>query len=232
MTDTIDEFLSASLDDRRLSRAERKTLAALRDELQGRLDPADLRRKAFEVARAALPPEAGPGAALVIDWLEDVLKAVEPADGTEADTPGGIAEVHFSPGDDCRDRISGLLRSASRAVDVCVFTITDDRVSDAILDAHRRGVSVRVITDNEKAGDSGSDIGRLRKAGIPVRVDHSPYHMHNKFAVFDGRIVLTGSYNWTRGAAVDNEENLIVSDDPRLVGPYVRAFDRLWGRLK
>ncbi|MGE3822383.1 MAG: phospholipase D-like domain-containing protein [Isosphaeraceae bacterium] len=56
--------------------------------------------------------------------------------------------------------------------------------------------------------------------------------MHHKFAVFDEKIALTGSYNWTRGAARDNEENLIVSTDPRLVGPFVRAFEALWDRLR
>ncbi len=43
-----------------------------------------------------------------------------------------------------------LLAKASRTADICVFTITDDRVSDAILDAHRRAVAVRIITDDAK----------------------------------------------------------------------------------
>jgi cardiolipin hydrolase len=101
--------------------------------------------------------------------------------------------------------LAELLAEAAGRVDICVFTITDDRVADQILAAHRRGVAVRIISDDEKAFDEGSDIDRLRHAGVPVRVDSSVHHMHHKFALFDGRRLLTGSYNWTRAAARDNQ---------------------------
>ena len=52
--------------------------------------------------------------------------------------------------------------------------------------------------------------------------------MHHKFAVFDRRILLTGSYNWTRSAAGHNEENLLVTDEAKLVGPYLQRFEKLW----
>jgi hypothetical protein len=140
-------------------------------------------------------------------------------------------EVHFSPGDECLQAIRKLFSQATRTVDVCVFTITDDRIASSILDAHRRGVRIRVITDNDKAYDEGSDVRRLESAGMEVREDRTECHMHHKFAIFDGRTVLTGSYNWTRGAARNNEENLVVSNDFRMVGPFEREFNALWGRL-
>ncbi len=95
----------------------------------------------------------------------------------------------------------------------------------------RRGLAVRIITDNEKAEDEGSDIDWLRESGIPVRVDRTQYHMHHKFAVFDGELLLSGSYNWTRGAALYNDENLIVTSDPRLIAAFSKAFEKLWNRL-
>jgi phosphatidylserine/phosphatidylglycerophosphate/cardiolipin synthase-like enzyme len=55
--------------------------------------------------------------------------------------------------------------------------------------------------------------------------------MHHKFAVIDGQWLLSGSYNWTRGASRDNEENLIVTSDPRLLAAYTVAFERLWSDL-
>lgn len=140
-------------------------------------------------------------------------------------------DVHFSPGDECLFAICRQIESAEATADVCVFTITDDRIAARLLDAHRRGVRVRIITDNDKAYDDGSDIHRLARAGIEVRVDQTPFHMHHKFAIFDERRMLTGSYNWTRGAARDNEENLIVSDDPRLLRAFEREFGSLWEKL-
>ncbi len=52
--------------------------------------------------------------------------------------------------------------------------------------------------------------------------------MHHKFALFDERLLATGSYNWTRSAADKNQENLLVTGDPRLVTPYAELFERLW----
>ena len=73
-----------------------------------------------------------------------------------------------------------------------------------------------------------SDIDELAAAGIPVAMDRSPAHMHHKFALFDGRILLNGSYNWTRSAAADNEENIVLSSDVSLLAGFSAQFERLW----
>ena len=111
---------------------------------------------------------------------------------------------------------------------ICVFTISDDRLSDAIQRAHRNGLTVRVLSDNDKLDDRGNDIERLAASGVDVRTDHSPEHMHHKFMVVDGQTVLTGSYNWTRSAETRNEENLVVLDDPFLAGRFAEEFERIW----
>jgi phosphatidylserine/phosphatidylglycerophosphate/cardiolipin synthase-like enzyme len=100
-----------------------------------------------------------------------------------------------------------------------------------VLAAHRRGVAVRLITDNDKVFDNGSDVIALQRAGVPVRVDQSAAHMHHKFALFDQRWLLNGSYNWTRSAATENEENLVLCNDPALLRQFAQAFDALWEQL-
>ena len=222
----IDAWLARSLDDRRLSRGERQALGEFVATLTSATDREAVRRQAFEVARAALTQADD---LPVLAWLEEVSRAIREV-GQPAAHPT-VAEAHFSPGDDCPRAIVRLLAAAGKTADICVFTITDDRLADAILDAQRRGVAVRVITDDAKAEDLGSDVGRFERSGVPTRVDRSPFHMHHKFAVLDGGTLLTGSYNWTRGAARDNEENLIVTTDPRFLAPFVDTFDRLWAKL-
>ncbi|MBC7919560.1 MAG: endonuclease [Ferruginibacter sp.] len=140
----------------------------------------------------------------------------------------GPTEVFFSPGEDCLGAILGLLHSASASLHLCVFTVSDDRITRAILGAKRRGVEVRLLTDNEKLYDDGSDIRQLARAGIAVRVDNTPNHMHHKFAVADRRTLLTGSYNWTRSAALYNHENILVTAEPRVVAAYAEQFATLW----
>jgi phosphatidylserine/phosphatidylglycerophosphate/cardiolipin synthase-like enzyme len=147
--------------------------------------------------------------------------------------------VFFAPGDGCWQHIVARLRAARRSADLCVFTVTDDRISGPILDAHRRGVKIRLISDAEKAGDLGSDVGRFQVAGIAVKLAHvvAPTHpgltghMHHKFAVFDGGRLLAGSYNWTRGAANVNYEDLIDTADPQLVATFAAEFERLWAKF-
>jgi phosphatidylserine/phosphatidylglycerophosphate/cardiolipin synthase-like enzyme len=89
-------------------------------------------------------------------------------------------------------------------------------------------VSLRIVTDNDKAEDPGSDIQRLQSAGIPIRVDHSSDHMHHKFAVFDAACLITGSYNWTRSASEVNEENVVLLYDRSLVRQFRERFEALW----
>lgn len=137
-------------------------------------------------------------------------------------------QAYFSPGPDCRIAIEQAMETALSELLICVFTISDDRLSDAIMAAHRSGLTVRVISDNDKMHDRGSDVERLSQAGVNVRIDRSPEHMHHKFMVIDGRTVMTGSYNWTRSAETRNEENIIAVDDPLLATTFSEEFERIW----
>jgi cardiolipin hydrolase len=165
----------------------------------------------------------------VLGWVEELMKLVQAQQAGPAELLP--PESHFTPGDDCPRRIMQLIRAARTTLDICVFTITDDRLATAVLEAQLRGVAIRIITDNEKAFDLGSDVRDFQSAGVPLKVDQTPFHMHHKFAIFDHQILLTGSYNWTRGAANDNHENVIITSERRLVDRFDELFERLWRQL-
>ena len=222
-SDELQGLLSETLDDYRLSRGERQALSARLAEVQLDERLADqCHRVAFELARASIDTVNTPQ---VLEWLYDVTRLLRNA-APKSDTIR--AEALFSPGDDCWQKIVSLLNSARHSIDICVFTITDNRIAEPIQAAHRRGIKVRVITDNDKANDRGSDAERLAHAGIEVRVDRTDHHMHHKYATFDGKRLLTGSYNWTRSAAEYNEENFIITDNSNLVAEFQGEFERLW----
>ena len=151
----IDELLKRTLDDHKVSRGEKKILDGIvREHGSAANQLAFLRHRAFDMAREQL---MSPDAKGVLDWLEDVVKAFsKTAQGTEDES-----HVFFSPGDDCPNVISNLFERAEQTVDICVFTITDNRITQAIRDAYVRGINVRVITDNDKALDPGSDVDRM-----------------------------------------------------------------------
>lgn len=223
----FDALLARTRAAKNVSRGERQALTAACSADFGKPERlAALRARVFEVARSRVADTA---TLELLSWCEDVLRALVPPA-----VPARAATVHeacFSPGPECREKICSSITSARLGIDICVFTITDDRIADAILAAHGRRVPIRIVSDDEKAKDLGSDLPRLRQAGVPVVVDASPWHMHHKFAIFDRRLLLTGSYNWTRGAAEENQENLVVTSEEKLVAAFASRFDRLWNTL-
>ena len=220
--EALDRSLRESAQDFTLDAGEKLELRELGQQLDaGRIR--FLRNRAFDIAREAMRGE--PGATLeVLRWLEQVVKTLDAAD----EAAPVVSSAYFSPGDTCLRRLCDLMRGCRDTLDICVFTIADDRLTEAILDCHARGVQVRVVSDNDKQHDSGSDIDRLRAQGVQVRVDDAPSHMHHKFALFDGRVLANGSFNWTRSATRDNDENLVVSDDANLVRVFGLQFGKLW----
>lgn len=222
----IDAFLRETLADQRVSASEKKQIAdRLAPVVGDEQKLAFIRSRAFDLAREALPNAA------VLDWLESIIKSTLRNRSTDADVPQP-ANAFFSPGDACIQEVIRQFNVARQRCDICVFTITDDRITRVIEAAHARGVTVRIITDDDKSLDAGSDIERLKHSGVPCLHDGSPAHMHHKFALFDGVRLLTGSFNWTRSATEHNEENLIVTADARLVASFASRFEQLWAQLQ
>ena len=164
----------------------------------------------------------------LVNWLEEINKVLLPK--KTGDASGG-SRSYFSPGNDCENAIIQSIKSAKKSIKICVFTISDNDITDAIITAHKRGVSVKVITDNDKLNDRGSDIRKIADAGIVVKIDQKDSHMHHKFCVIDKKVLLTGSYNWTRSAAERNQENLLVTEEDKMVRSYLHEFENLWDQF-
>jgi len=223
-TEQIYDLFLKSLEDSLMSRQESRDLNTLLDTVKpSRHEKHILRAKLFDKAREE---SQNGNSILVLDWLEKSMKLLI-EDRTESS--GDIeSELYFSPGTTCRSAITRLIRSAKKELRICVFTISDDLITKEIIASHKRGVSVKIISDDDKQFDRGSDIERLGESGIAVRVDKSSNHMHNKFMTVDGTQSLTGSYNWTRSAAKYNQENVMITSERHIAKEFNGEFDRLW----
>ena len=222
------KLLTDSLTDCHASRSEKTALKSWLE--QHRPDPSmvqQMRTAAFAMAGSKIA-ENSPDAPAALAWLENIIRLLHPQ---QQSTEAIQARAWFSPHDDCPREIRSLIATARSSIDLCVFTITDDRLTDSVLAAHQRGVRIRIITDNDKAADLGSDADRFRHAGIQLRIDRTQWHMHHKYAIFDRTLLLNGSYNWTRGAAEHNEENFMVLNYQPLVIRYQEQFEMLWNNL-
>jgi len=121
------------------------------------------------------------------------------------------------------------LQRARQSIEIAVFTLTLDTLADVLLEKHKAGVKVRVITDNRQAEVPGADAKRLLQAGVAVRTDKSWYAMHHKFAIVDSTTVINGSFNWTMQATKGNQENtLILRHAGALAKRFTEVYERLW----
>jgi phosphatidylserine/phosphatidylglycerophosphate/cardiolipin synthase-like enzyme len=139
-----------------------------------------------------------------------------------------MIKVYFSPGPDCLNAITETLRSAKNNVEICVFTISDNRIVDTLKDLFYSGITIKIISDNDKRYDTGNDIDYLADLGIQIKLDTTTAHMHHKFAVIDEKYTITGSYNWTRSAESENYENVLITDNKDVAKAYNKEFNKLW----
>ena len=109
-----------------------------------------------------------------------------------------------------------------------LFTLAD--MASLAIRLMQEGVRVRVILDHNNVELAGCQVPRLCEAGVRVlsRKQSGCGYMHHKFALVDSRVVITGSFNWTRQEIYNNNDNVIISSNKKLVEPYVAEFERLW----
>lgn len=186
-----------------------------------RVERRELRDLLFHQAR--LLEQSNDGGS-VIFWLQNCFDTIEKHTFR-------LHKVYFSPGFDIMDNLCDLIAESHEKVELCVFTITDSRLSEKIIDRFHHGVQFRIVTDDQKIYDHGSEIMSLEKIGIPVRIDHSRYHMHNKFGIIDGKTAFTGSFNWTYTASKHNQENLLITTNYDIVCQYQAEFEQLWKEM-
>lgn len=142
---------------------------------------------------------------------------------------GAKVEVHFTPSSACEDSIVSLIGSANKTIDAAVYSINNNEIVRALKEAHQRGVKLRILTDKTQAGLKSSKVLDLYRYGINIKVNSSFKIEHNKFAIFDGQKVSTGSFNWTNPASQKNSENcLFVAHDSKTVARYAKRFNELW----
>jgi len=161
------------------------------------------------------------------------------------DSPsGGWWEVYFTDPINHHDPnvISGsveeklieYINAAQATIHIAAFEFDLDAVAQALILAHNRGVDVRWVTDDEHGLIADEEPGHgqfamLQNAGIEVKDDlgRSAF-MHNKFWIFDGQVVWTGSTNITKNGVYDQNNNVIVIRSPELATIYEREFDEMW----
>lgn len=144
----------------------------------------------------------------------------------------GSVEALFTPWDDVEGALVKVLQQARHQIRVQAYLFTSRPLAQALIEAHQRGVDVKVLADRDmvQKGER-SQIPRLAEAGIPVWLETRYTVAHNKIMLIDAMdasgVVVTGSYNYTFSAQARNAENLLMlRGNPALARAYLDHWQR------
>jgi phosphatidylserine/phosphatidylglycerophosphate/cardiolipin synthase-like enzyme len=153
----------------------------------------------------------------------------KPAGGTEAlvTLQGVPIANYFAPEDGVAAKITDRLAQAQQSIHFMAFSFTNDAIGTAMLTRAKAGVSVSGVFETTGSETQYSEYGKMRKAKLDVLQDGNPYVMHHKVIIIDGRTVIFGSFNFSNNADTDNDENLLIIDDPTLAQAFEAEFQRV-----
>ncbi|GAP12400.1 phosphatidylserine/phosphatidylglycerophosphate/cardiolipin synthase [Longilinea arvoryzae] len=175
---------------------------------------------ACDLTPAAVLPADPPAAVATVAPTEAQSDAIsvyftDPDSALAAEGRGGPDEA-----------LAAAIAAAQSSVDMAMYNLSLPSIGDALLEAYRRGVVVRLVVDDETYEDEISS--RLRKAGIPVVSDQREELMHNKFTILDGQEVWTGSLNLSTGGTYSDYNNLVRIRSTRLAQDYTAEFEEMF----
>jgi phosphatidylserine/phosphatidylglycerophosphate/cardiolipin synthase-like enzyme len=145
----------------------------------------------------------------------------------EVEVGDARVECYFAPEDHVQQAIIGEIGTAQSEIDVMAFSFTSVEIAKAMAARIEKGVKVRAVFDQRQAGTEHSQDDYIAKRGASVRLDNNPYAMHNKVIIIDAKAVVTGSYNFTKSADTQNDENVLIIHSPNIAKIYLRKFESL-----
>jgi phosphatidylserine/phosphatidylglycerophosphate/cardiolipin synthase-like enzyme len=138
--------------------------------------------------------------------------------------------VLYAPHDAPLDRLVMLYQQAKRYIYVSVYGLTYPRAVEALVAAKKRGVDVRMLTDQERTQDmkQHTALRTLHLAGIPIRVNQHEGLMHLKQVVIDDEINTSGSMNHTTSGNAYNDERMDIIADRAISLKARDQFLSMW----
>jgi phosphatidylserine/phosphatidylglycerophosphate/cardiolipin synthase-like enzyme len=139
----------------------------------------------------------------------------DPDDPNATSYRGGVDEI-----------LAEAIGQAQAAVDLAIYDLNLWSIRDALIAAHQRGVTVRMVAESDNLDEP--EMQDLREAGIDVLGDRREGLMHNKFVIIDRWEVWTGSTNLTTGGVYRNDNNLVRIRSTRLAQDYITEFEEMF----
>ncbi len=143
---------------------------------------------------------------------------------------GTPIQALFSAEDHVVSNLIALVNDAKASIRFLAFSFTDYPLAKAMIDRAAAGVDVQGVYETFSSTSPSAELKTFGCAGVPVRQDGNSSFLHDKIIVIDNSIVVTGSLNYSSSADDENEENVVIVDNPEMAALYLREFDKLWNQ--
>jgi phosphatidylserine/phosphatidylglycerophosphate/cardiolipin synthase-like enzyme len=150
---------------------------------------------------------------------------------------GYISEAFFVPNDKVKKLLLSLIDNERSSILLAQYRITDIDIAKALCAARQRGVLIRCITDQSCADEQYNKLAALQKSKVPIALYQRSGIMHNKFYIFGNNIshkplLWTGSANGSRAGTTRNQENVVVTENRKLIKQFREKFISLWHEIQ
>ena len=166
------------------------------------------------------------------------LALLTPGDNGDALTREPIiagVRVFYGPGN--LEQIDvGLIAAARRNIDIAAYVLTDRAIINALREAAQRGVRVRLYLDPDQRRDRRPDPMSalsllIAEPNVEARYKaQADEMMHLKAFQIDGRILRTGSTNFSYAGERRQDNDIVVIESSRAAATFLTAFEALWAR--
>ncbi len=145
------------------------------------------------------------------------------------DHAGGNVSIIFAPEADEISALIAEVEGAAQSIRFMTFVFSLDELAEAMLSqAASRSVTLEGIFENRNSLASWSQLPALHCAGAAVRQDGNRYVLHHKVIIIDDHTVITGSFNFSRSAAKNNDENIVIVRNAAIADLYLQEWQRIW----
>jgi phosphatidylserine/phosphatidylglycerophosphate/cardiolipin synthase-like enzyme len=171
--------------------------------------------------------------------ITEVFSTALPSANTEQPVSNPAIEVFFTDpvapnadkligGPD--EQLAAAINQAQTSVDMAMYNLSLKSITDALLNAHKRSVKVRMVMESDSLSNERPQ--QLKDAGIPIIGDGHETLMHNKFTIIDGQEVWTGSLNLTVDGTYKDNNNLVRIRSTHFAKNYTNEFEKMFTRDK
>ena len=142
---------------------------------------------------------------------------------------GSRVDTYFSPDDHVLTALYSLLSEAEQSIYFLAFSFTSNELGEIVRTQANAGLDIKGVMDREQvASNTGTEYDPFKQAGLDVRIDGIDGQMHHKVFIVDEKIVVIGSYNFSRAAEERNDENIVIVYDVNIAEFFVEEFQRVY----